>query len=55
MPGAKDCGSIEYKVHHQKRLFLCNLEELYTAFRQEHEEDWLGKILCLEAKMVCVC
>lgn len=42
MPGAKDYVSIGFKVHHQKRLLLCNLKELYAAFQIKFPECKIG-------------
>ena len=36
MPGKKDFLSISRDTHKQKRLLLCNLKELYTAFKSLH-------------------
>ena len=40
MPGKKDCVSVRQadgkKINIQKRLILCNLKELYTAFKEKH-------------------
>ena len=37
-PGKKYCVSIGKKVHFSKRLILCNLIELYTAFKDKHPD-----------------
>ena len=42
MPGKKDCVSIARKIHRQKRLMLCNLKELFTAFKLKHPEAKIG-------------
>ena len=36
MPGAKDFVSIARNVHKQKRLLLCNINELYAKFKVEN-------------------
>jgi hypothetical protein len=33
LPGKKDSVSVSKNVHVQKRLILCNLKELYEAFK----------------------
>jgi hypothetical protein len=33
LPGKKDSFSVSMNVHVQKRLILCNLKELYEAFK----------------------
>ena len=38
MPGAKDFVSIARNVHRQKRLLLCNVNELFVKFKAEHPE-----------------
>ena len=38
MPGSKDYVSIGRNVHMQKRLLLCDLKEIYAAFKQEHPD-----------------
>ena len=38
LPGKKDCVSIGKNVHVSKRLILCNLKELYTAFKDKHPD-----------------
>jgi len=68
MPSAKDYVSRADKVHHQKRLLLCNLKELYTTFRNQNESIKIGftKFCALRPKWcvlmassgshtVCVC
>ena len=32
--GVKDYVSVAYKVHHQKRLPLCNLKELFCKYKK---------------------
>ena len=39
MPGAKDFVSICRNVHMQKRLLLCNVNELYITFKGEHPNE----------------
>ena len=36
LPGKKDCVSIGKGVHKQKRLILCNLPEMYAAFKEKY-------------------
>jgi len=38
MPGKKDYISIGRNKHAQKRLILCNLKELYTAFKEKYPD-----------------
>ena len=38
MPGAKDFVSIGKKTHVQKRLLLCNLNELYIAYKSKYPD-----------------
>ena len=42
MPGTKDYVSLGKKVHKQKRLLLCNLNELYTAFKNKYPNSKIG-------------
>ena len=42
MPGKKDFVSIGNKKHMEKRLLLCNLKELYSAFKQRHADVKIG-------------
>ena len=42
MPGAKEYVSVAYKVHKQKRLLLCNLKELYAAYKDKFIESKIG-------------
>jgi len=42
MPGKKDCVSIARNIHRQKRLILCNLKELFTAFKLKNPEAKIG-------------
>ena len=45
MPRMKDCVSVrinDKKVLVQKRLILCNLNELYAEFQSEHEGTIIG-------------
>ena len=42
LPGKKDSVSIGNKQHMSKRLILCNLKELYTAFKAKYSELKLG-------------
>ena len=41
MPGKKDCVSVGGTTH-QKRLVLCNLSELYAAFKEAHPDVKIG-------------
>ena len=36
MPGRKDYVSVGKNIHMQKRLLLCNLSELYSAFKEKN-------------------
>ena len=42
LPGKKDCVSIGNKQYKQKRLVLCNLKELYIAFKEKHPDVHIG-------------
>lgn len=42
MPGKKDYVSIKKNVHMQKRLLLCNLKELFVAFKTKNPEIKIG-------------
>lgn len=42
MPGKKDFVSIGRNIHKQKRLLLCNLSELYSAFKVTNPEISIG-------------
>ena len=42
MPGMKDYVSLGEKVHEQKRLLLCNLNELYTSSKEKHPNSKIG-------------
>ena len=44
MPGTKDYVSLGKKVYKQKRLMLCNLNELYTAFKEKHPNSKIGPL-----------
>ena len=68
MPGTKDYMSLGKKVHKQKQLLLCNLNELYAAFKEKHPNSKIGfsKFCSLQPKWcvtvsasgtrsICVC
>ena len=42
MPGTKDYVSISRNVHKQKRLPLCNLNELYAAYKDKYPHNKIG-------------
>ena len=42
MPGKKDYVSITKGVHKQKRIVLCNLREMYAAFKEKYLNVKLG-------------
>ena len=42
MPGAKDYVSVGSNVHKQKRLLLCNLKELYQAYKEKFPDHKIG-------------
>ena len=42
MPGKKDFVSMGKKVHIQKRLLLCDLKELYSAFKKHYPDVKIG-------------
>ena len=39
MPGMKDRISIKKNVYQQKRLIVCTLEKLHSAFRQQQQQE----------------
>ena len=42
LPGKKDCVSIGNGQHMQKRLLLCNLQELFVAFKDKNPNEKIG-------------
>ena len=42
LPGRKDYVSIEKDVHKQKQLVLCNLPELFVAFKERNPDLKIG-------------
>lgn len=42
LPGAKDKVSIKKNTYKQKRILLCNLEELFIAFKEKHPNLKIG-------------
>jgi len=42
MPGKKDCISLGKNVYEQKRLILCNLDELYAVFKEVYPDVKVG-------------
>ena len=42
MPGTKDYVSVGRNVHKQKRLILCNLTELYAAYKEKYPQHKIG-------------
>lgn len=42
MPGKKDSVSMGKGIHKQKRLILCNLKEMYAAFKEKHTNVKIG-------------
>ena len=42
LPGKKDFVSVSKNVHVQKRLILCNLKELHSAFKSKHPTLQVG-------------
>ena len=42
MLGKKDFVSIAKNIHKQRRLLLCNLKELYSAFKERHPDAKVG-------------
>ena len=42
MPGKKDYVSIGKNIHRQKKLILCNLKELYVAFKEKNPEQQIS-------------
>ena len=68
MPGKKDYVSLGKKQHISKRLILCNLKELYAAYKFKYSNNRVGfsKFCSLQPKWcvlagpkgtysVCVC
>ena len=68
MPGAKDFVSIARNQHVQKRLLLCNVNELYVKFKSEHPDikicrstfaslrpKWCVTVTSSGSHSVCVC
>lgn len=42
LSGKKDYMSVGRNVHVSKRLILCNIRELYTAYKAKHPEFKIG-------------
>ena len=42
MPGKRDCVSLGKKEYRQKRLFLCNLNELHAAYKEKQPAHKIG-------------
>ena len=42
MPGKKDYVSIGKNIHRQKKLILCNLKELYVAFKKKNPKQQIS-------------
>ena len=42
MPGKKDYVSVGKNVHKQRRLLLCNLKQLYSAFKESYPDAKVG-------------
>ena len=42
MPGKEDYVSVAKNVHKQRRLLLCNLKELYSAFKERYPDAKVG-------------
>ena len=68
LSGAKDFVSISRNVHRQKRLLLCNLNELFVKFKTEHPQikicrssfvalrpKWCVNVSTSGSHSVCVC
>ena len=49
LPGRKDYVSIEKGVHKQKQLVLCNLPELFVAFKERNPDlkRFIRNTLCI--------
>ena len=43
MPGQKDYVSLSKNIHAQKRLLLCNIDELYSLYCQSYPDKKVGK------------
>ena len=68
MPGKRDYISVARNTHMQKRLLLCDLKELYAAFKQNYPHlkigfskfcslrpKWYVLVGCSGTHSVCVC
>ena len=42
MPHKKDCVGLDKKQHMPKRLILCNLKELYAAYKFKYPDHKVG-------------
>ena len=42
MPSKKDCVSIKKNQHEKKHLVLCNLHEIYVAFKEQNPDVKVG-------------
>ena len=55
MPGKKDYVSLGKKQHMSKRLILCNLKELYAAYKLKYPDHKVGfSIFCSLRPKWCV-
>ncbi len=50
MPGGKDYVSLGNKVYKQKRLLLCNLDELYAAYKEKFPNHKVGRSKFIELR-----
>ena len=55
MPGKKDCVSVAYKVHEQKRLLLNTLSEIYEQYKERYpnEDERVGFTMFCSLKPKC--
>ena len=54
MPGKKDYVSIARNVHLQKKLLLCNLNELYSAFVLQYPDIKIGRSKFIALRPYCI-
>ena len=53
MPGRKDYFNIKCNIHQQKRLILCNLNELFRAFKEQNPTASLGLSKFYSLRLKC--
>jgi len=55
LPGKKDFVSVSKNVHVQKRLILCNLKELHSAFKSKHPRFFKNLFTYTKVVYCCWC